>query len=104
DPEDEQQHVPADDDRDEPPRHDSPDGESDERREDEEPVRGGIEQLSKPRDLVEPSRKDPVEKVGEARDHEHDEGEHVLAHDDEHEEDRYEGEPYKAQDVRDRED
>ena len=52
--------ISARDDRQQPPRHDAGDGQADQRREDEQPVRGGVEQLAESGHLPEPAGEQPV--------------------------------------------
>ena len=100
-----QQHdIPAGDDRQQPPRHDAGDGQADQRREDEQPVRGGVEQLAEPGHLPEPAGEQPVEVVRDAGEHEGDQSEDSLALEQKHEKDGDQREPHQAEEVGNRDD
>jgi hypothetical protein len=69
--------IPRKNDGDKPPGDDIPPRETDQRRENIQPISRRIEQLAEARDLVEPPREKAIQKIGDTRDDENEEGEGV---------------------------
>ncbi len=95
----EQNNVAPDDDGGQPPGQDAPHRQPDEGGEDKQAVRGRVEELSETRDLVEAARNDPVEVVGDAGDHQNDQGEDVFARDQQTEKNGHQAQANKAQNI-----